>query len=100
MPRSRLPGLLSGQAGGRELPQFVVHDRQQVVGRPAVAGGRGFEQTGDVRHLPESTGRRPTQHGQSATIEAHDDVAQRLVVEKWQEPDLQLQIVRQDSDRL
>jgi hypothetical protein len=33
----RLPGLLRRQTGGCESPQFVVDDRQQVVGRPAAA---------------------------------------------------------------
>jgi hypothetical protein len=44
--RRRLQGLpwrLGSHSGGGELPQFVVHDRQQLVGRPAVARGCGFE---------------------------------------------------------
>jgi hypothetical protein len=50
--------------------------------------------------LPESNGRRPPRHGQSATIDADaDDHARRLLAERWPGDD-DLYLVREEGLRL
>jgi hypothetical protein len=50
--------------------------------------------------LPESTGRRPTQHEQFAAIEADDDDhARRLLAQRWPGED-DLILVREEGVRL
>ena len=45
-----VPGLLRGHPRGRELPQLVVDEREQVGRRLAVAGRGGVEEVGDLGH--------------------------------------------------
>ena len=46
----RLPGRFGRHPRGGELPQLVVHERQQVGRGPAVAGRRRIEETGHSKH--------------------------------------------------
>ena len=46
----------NAREGGSERPAeaiFVIDDRQQVPGRPAVAGGHGFEKARDLGHAAD-----------------------------------------------
>ena len=45
-----VPGLLRGHPRGRELPQLVVDEREQVGRRLAVAGRGGVEELSDLGH--------------------------------------------------
>ncbi len=45
-----VPGSLGGHPRGRELPQLVVDEREQVGRRPAVAGRGGFQEVSDLGH--------------------------------------------------
>ncbi len=46
-----VPGTLRGHPRGREFPQFVVDEREQVGRRLAVAGRRGGEEVGDLGRI-------------------------------------------------
>ena len=48
-----VPGILRGHPRGSELPQLVVDQRQQLLGRLAVALLDGREDAGDVVHRLE-----------------------------------------------
>ena len=50
-----VPGSLRGHPRGRELPQLVVDEREQVGRRLAVAGRGGVEEASDLGHAIEFT---------------------------------------------
>ena len=43
-------GGFGGHAGGREVPQLVVDEREQLGGGVAVAGLSGFEEASHIGH--------------------------------------------------
>ena len=45
-----VPGVLHGHPRGREFPQLVVDEREQVGRRLAVAGRGGVKEVGDLGH--------------------------------------------------
>jgi hypothetical protein len=46
----RLPRLLIGEPRRGQLPQFVIDQRQELLGSPRVALGGGVEDGGDLVH--------------------------------------------------
>ena len=54
----RLPRLLVSQLGGGQFAQFVVHQRQQLLGSGRVAGFDLGQDAGDVGHGDQDTAAR------------------------------------------
>src|SRR5207237_2040789 len=69
-------GGFRGRSRGSELPQLVVHQREQLGGGVAVAGLRGVEEAGHIGHDDESTGtaeaRAPETASQGPRLPAPD----------------------------
>ena len=59
-------GGLTGHARGGELPQLVVHEREQVGGGLAVTGGGSVEEAGHIGHHNKCIPCRRRNHGTTA----------------------------------
>jgi hypothetical protein len=72
-----LQGVVGGLAchpDGRQLPQLVVDEREELGGRVPVAGRGGVEEPGDVIHPARITRRQPGEQVVVVVVVASDAV--------------------------